>query len=83
MQNCTCSPVQVLEVVHEIVGVVRAREGDLKGLVAGNEGSQTSETLLARAPNAHQQSIASVRANDARDLDKMDHGILEEDQIHA
>ena len=79
----TCGPAEPLEVVDEVVGVVGAGEGDLEVLVAGDEGGEAGQALLARAAHAHEDSVAPVRADDARDLDQVDHGILEEHEVHA
>ena len=77
-----CS-VEHLQVIEKVVGVVGARELNLEGLVASDVGGQSSETLFARAPHSNQESCASVCSDDARYLDEVDHGILEEHQIHA
>ena len=34
---CTRSAVEDFEVIHQVVGIVGAGEGDLEGLVAGDE----------------------------------------------
>ena len=41
--------VENFQILHQIAGVVRARQCDLKGRIAGNERSQLGQTLLARA----------------------------------
>ena len=79
----SCYSIEHLEVIQEVVGIVGARQLDLEGLVSSNVGGQASETLLARATNSYKKSGSSVRADDARYLDEVDHGIFEEDKIHA
>ena len=58
-------------------------EGDLEGLVSGNEGGQLGEGLFPGAAHSHQQGVTPGGADDAGHLHQMYHGILEEDQVHA
>ena len=81
--SLTRGAVEELEVIHQVVGVVGAGESDLEGLVAGNEGGQPGQALLARPTHTHQEGIAPVSANDAGDLDQVHHGVLEEHQVHT
>ena len=49
----TCCSVENLQVIQEVVGIVGARQLYLEGLVPGNKGSQSGETLLSRATNSY------------------------------
>lgn len=58
-------------------------EGDLEGLVSGNEGGQLGKGLFPRAAHSDQQGVTPGGADDAGHLHQMYHGVLEEDQVHA
>lgn len=51
-------------------------------LVAGGEGRQPGQRLLPGAPDAHQQGVATVQANDAVHAGQMLQGVVEEHQVH-
>ena len=54
----TCGPAEPLEVVDEVVA--GAGEGGLEVLVAGDEGGETGQALLARAAHAHESVEAPM-----------------------
>jgi len=58
-------------------------QGDLECFVAGNEGRQASQRLLAGSAYANQEGVASGHADYPRDFHEVDHGVLEEDEIHS
>lgn len=74
--------VQLFEIVVERVVVVAARELDLKTLVAANVRGEPRERLLARAAHAHQQRVAALLANHARDARDVLHGVHEEHHFY-
>ena len=57
-------------------------QSDLERLVAGDEGGQTCQRLLARASHPHQQAVAAWSSDYTGDFHKMSHCILKEDQVH-
>ena len=57
-------------------------QSDLERLVAGDEGGQTCQRLLARASHPHQQAVAAWSSDYTGDFHKMSHRILKEDQVH-
>ena len=44
---CPAALEEILEILHEVGGVVGPRHGDLEGPVAGNEGGELGERLFA------------------------------------
>ena len=65
-----------LQVVHQVTDVVRARQCDLKRLVAGDERRQARERLFAGAADADEQRVTTWCADDARDLQQVRHRVL-------
>lgn len=57
-------------------------QSNLESLVAGDEGGQTCQRLLARASHPHQQAVAAWSSDYTGDFHKMSHCILKEDQVH-
>ncbi len=49
----TWCPVQLLQVFHQVLAVVRTRQDDLEGLVAGNERGQAGNRLFTWLLNRH------------------------------
>lgn len=58
-------------------------ESDLEGLVASDEGWQTSQRLFPGTSHSDKQSVTTRGADDARDLQQVGHGVLEEHQVHT
>ena len=56
---CPAALEEVLEVLHEVAGVVGPGHGHLEGSVAGDEGGELGERLLPRTSDSNQQRIAT------------------------
>ena len=73
--------VELLEVVVERVVVVAARQLDLKALVAAYVAGEARQRLLARSAHAHEERVAAILADHARDARYVLHGVHEEDHL--
>ena len=58
-------------------------EGDLEGFEAGDEGGEFGKGLFAGAADADEQGVPARRPDDPGDLHQVDHGVGEEDEVHA
>ena len=76
-------PVEDLEILEEVCHVVGPRHRDLEGLVARDEGGQLREGLLAGPADPDEHHVAPGVADDPGDLDQVDHGVGEEDEVHV
>mmetsp|Transcript_11627 Transcript_11627/g.17625 ORF Transcript_11627/g.17625 Transcript_11627/m.17625 type:complete len:522 (-) Transcript_11627:109-1674(-) len=75
--------VEVLDVVLQVVIVVRLGQRDLEEDVLHDEGSQLGQRLLSRSSDTDQKDVSTGGVDDSGDSQQMLEGIVEDDEVHG